>query len=360
MDKEGVDPALMHTIAGPAAAALECLSSAQIEFIQSLPKAELHAHLNGSIPIEILQHLARDYLASDHNSVSGDEIKSAIQTLLHGPSLEEIHDFFTLFPAIYALTSTRSALAYATRAVLADFLDGERPQCAYLELRTTPREMKEMTREEYLRAVLEEVERYPSERAALIVSLDRRMNAEIMGQCVDVAVKLRREGRRVVGVDLCGDPTAGDVNSFAEAFERARSAGLRITLHIAETIHNSEAETLKLLSFKPTRLGHATFLNTDSKRIVHEHRICIEICLSSNLLCRTVSMLDEHHIRYYIHHGHPVAICTDDTLPFRTSLLGEYALLMAPAPKGLGLTEEEVKIIAEMSMAARFSIQETN
>ena len=46
---------------------------------------------------------------------------------------------------------------------------------------------------------------------------------------------------------------------------------------------------------------------------------------------------------------------TDDTLPFRTSLEGEYALLMAAPPLGLGLSEEEVKVIGEMSMDARFA-----
>lgn len=46
---------------------------------------------------------------------------------------------------------------------------------------------------------------------------------------------------------------------------------------------------------------------------------------------------------------------TDDILPFRTSLLGEYALLMAPPPLGLGLSENEVTLIARMSMEARFN-----
>ncbi|KAF8638676.1 hypothetical protein AX17_002021 [Amanita inopinata Kibby_2008] len=354
----------MNNIAGPASVALQSLSPAQIAFIQSLPKAELHAHLNGSIPIEALQHLAREYLSNasspppssspSSNSVSNEDIRRGVEKLSEGIRLNEIHDFFALFPAIYALTSTRQALAYATRVVLAEFLDGENPQCEYLELRTTPRDTGEMTREEYVRTVLEEVERYPRERVGLIVSLDRRMDLDVMGKCVEIAEKFNQEGRRVFGVDLCGDPRAGNVDEFEPIFERVRNAGLGITLHIAETTHNSDAETLTLLSYKPTRLGHATFLNKDHQKIVHDKEICIEICLSSNLLCKTVATLEDHHIRYYIHHGHPVAICTDDILPFRTSLLGEYALLMAPAPIGLGLNEEEVKLIAEMSMAARF------
>lgn len=47
---------------------------------------------------------------------------------------------------------------------------------------------------------------------------------------------------------------------------------------------------------------------------------------------------------------------TDDVLPFRNSLLGEYALLLAQKPLGLGLDEEQVRRVAEGSLAARFKI----
>ena len=45
---------------------------------------------------------------------------------------------------------------------------------------------------------------------------------------------------------------------------------------------------------------------------------------------------------------------TDDILPFKTSLVGEYALLLAKPPFGLGLTEDQVKRVGEMSLEARF------
>ncbi|KAG6843195.1 hypothetical protein H0H93_001913, partial [Arthromyces matolae] len=70
--------------------------------------------------------------------------------------------------------------------------------------------------------------------------------------------------------------------------------------------------------------------------------------MSETYRCKTVPTIDAHHIRHYLLEGHPIAICTDDVLPFRTSLLGEYALLMAPPPLGLGLTGDEVSVIAEM------------
>ncbi|KAJ7060550.1 Metallo-dependent hydrolase [Mycena amicta] len=339
------------SLAGPAAAALESLTAAQLAFIQSLAKAELHAHLNGCLPLPILQTMASEY-ASD--APQAKIVQEGIAKLQTGVILDEIHDFFGLFPAIYALTSNPSNMRRATRAVLAQFLDGPNHWCAYLELRSTPRATDTMTRREYLAAVLDEVERYPVQRAAFIVSLDRRMAAEDLRECVDLACVLRAEGRRVVGIDLCGDPRAGDMEILGEYLATAKKAGLGITLHIAETIENPADETLQLLSYSPQRLGHATFLDEAAKTIVRENKMCIEICLSSNILCKTVPRLEDHHIRYYLQHDHPIAICTDDTLPFRTTMDGEYALLLAGPPLGLGLSEDEVRRVAEMGMAARF------
>ncbi|OCH94178.1 Metallo-dependent hydrolase [Obba rivulosa] len=352
-------PAHDHLIAGHAADALASLAPAQLAFLKALPKAELHAHLNGSIPLPVLQQLARDFLAAPAETTPAlsDAVRAGVARLQQGVVLNQIDEFFGLFPAIYALTSAPPALATAARAVLAHFLDpgaDGAAQAAYLELRSTPRETEAMTRARYIETVLDEVERYPAERAALIVSLDRRMSPAVAQECVEAAIKLRKAGRRVVGVDLCGDPRAGNMALFAPYFAKAKAAGLGLTLHIAEIEDFPPEETRRLLSFRPDRLGHATFLDEAAKKLVHEHKTCIEICLSSNLICKTVPHLDVHHIRYYLRRNHPINICTDDILPFRNSLLAEYAILMAPPPLGLGLTESEIEAVARMGMECRF------
>ncbi|KAL4069107.1 Metallo-dependent hydrolase [Scleroderma citrinum] len=357
----------MSTISGPSAAALHSLSPSEIRFLQSLPKAELHAHLNGSIPLQTLVELAQDLPPSTDTD---NEIAGTIERLRSGLTLDEISDFFPLFPAIYALTSTPSALSRATRDVLDAFLKPRNdplpgsiytptPECAYIELRTTPRATAHLSRYTYLTTVLDEIEKFRPDQAALIVSIDRRMSDADAAECVHVAIALWDAGRRVVGLDLCGDPRRGDVSTFEKHFRRGKDAGLSVTVHIAETRENTAVESRILLGWHPDRLGHATFLSreyialffTDERGV---YKPCIEICLSSNLLCGTVRSLEAHHIQYYLANNHPISICTDDTLPFRTTLLGEYALLLAKPPLGLGLNHEQVRRIAQMGMDARF------
>ncbi|KAG8908491.1 hypothetical protein FRB99_005849 [Tulasnella sp. 403] len=354
---------VMADVVGPAAAALASLSETQVSFIQNLPKAELHAHLNGSIPITTLQKLANERPRNlqpslDNDPEEVDIVQAGLDVLRRGVQLTAISDFFGLFPAIYSLTSNPTALRQAAADVLNAFLDPQEiggvvipAECAYLELRSTPRQTSQMTRKEYVEAVLDEVEKYPADQAALIVSVDRRMSVQEAHECVDLAIALNEAGRRIVGVDLCGDPCAGDMKEFLSAFQKVKEAGLGLTLHIAEVNEPDIApDTDTLLSADPSRLGHATFLTAEEQVLVNQKKIPIEICLTSNLLCKTVASLDDHHVRWYLQAGHPVAICTDDTLPFRTSMTAEYALLMAEPPLGLGLTTDEMKEIAAMGM----------
>jgi adenosine deaminase len=60
------------------------------------------------------------------------------------------------------------------------------------------------------------------------------MSVGVMEEIVDLAIRLKDEGLGLVGVDLCGDPMKGNVEEWRHIFEKARTGGLGVTLHIAE------------------------------------------------------------------------------------------------------------------------------
>ncbi|KAJ3779837.1 hypothetical protein GGU10DRAFT_430402 [Lentinula aff. detonsa] len=359
-------------IAGASLEALNTLSAEEVAFILGLPKAELHAHLNGCVGMEVLFELADELgevVEGPGEFVDGlSQIQSSLKRL-ESFSIDDIGEFFKVFGVIYGLVSTREALGRVTRGVLGGFLGevGEESEseseCMYLELRTTPRRLGRSSLEEYLETVLEEVERYPKEKAGLIVSVDRRMGVATeneseggitVEEVINLAIEMKKQGRRVVGVDVCGDPRSGDMELLKPFMGKVGEVGLGLTVHIAEIPGSVSGDTQNLLSFTPDRIGHGTFLSEKEKEIVLERRIPVEVCLSSNIICKTVPDLASHHIRYYLERNHPIVLCTDDTLPFRTSLTAEYALLLAKPPFGLGLSREEVRRVAEWSLEVRF------
>jgi adenosine deaminase len=204
------------------------------------------------------------------------------------------------------------ACRFSTRAVLRDFqADG----VVYLELRTTPRAMPDagLTKDDYVKTILDILNAHNQNventmRAFLILSIDRRNTVTEAQEVVDLAIKYQSFG--VVGVDLCGDPAKGDVRIFAEAFARAKTAGLKTTLHFAETeLSSSDLELLTLLSWKPDRLGHVIHVKEEYRSIIEKENIGVELCLSCNVHAKMITgTYSDHHFGMWRHSTVPVAL----------------------------------------------------
>ena len=151
-------------------------------------------------------------------------------------------------------------------------------------------------------------------------------SSEDASDTVDAAIKYKSRG--VVGLDWCGNPEVGNFDTFKSAFERARQAGLAITLHFGEV---NEPENVKqIVQFRPERVGHATVLDGAVVSELLENPIPIEICYTSNLLCGTVTEGNKHHFGEYYSRSsktYPLAISTDDKGVFDSDLSNEYLLV---------------------------------
>lgn len=220
------------------------------------------------------------------------------------PCKADLSRFFPLFSSyIYNLLTDEASVREATIAVLEEFsADG----VVYLELRTTPRASAQLSPEAYVRTILSAIADFSSKgssmRTRLILSVDRRHDLEKATGVVALAIKLKPLG--VVGVDLCGDPTArpgGEVRLFTPAFAKAKAAGLGITVHFAEAQASGSREELEvLLGWQPGRLGHVIWEDDLAKREIAARGLCLELCLSCNVQAEMVKGgFPGHHFGYW-------------------------------------------------------------
>ncbi|CAF9936706.1 hypothetical protein IMSHALPRED_010869 [Imshaugia aleurites] len=280
-------------------------------FTKNLPKIELHAHLTGSITPQCL-HEIRTQRRSDDPDLT-------LQDPLEAMSKDKTWNIMTFFPLfskyIYELCSTPASIIYSTNAVLRDFKEDG---VVYLELRTTPRSSSSMSKDDYVNTILSCIDSSPDRNVLttyLILSIDRRNSPKEAMEVVDLAIKYRPSG--VVGVDLCGDPSKGDVSTFKEAFHRAKLHGLKITLHFAEISASSSLPELKtLLSFKPDRLGHVIHVPETIQKQIEEEQLGLELCISCNVQARLVEGdVADHHCMSWIKTGCPVILCASIPVP---------------------------------------------
>ncbi|KAJ8652314.1 adenosine deaminase [Lichtheimia ornata] len=287
-----------------------------VDFCVRLPKVELHAHINGSISPKTMHQLM------DRKRAMGT-LNEELAAWQVPDSLERIHDFFALFKYIYQLTEDEEAIRITTRNIIDEFAaDGVK----YLELRTTPRKNQAtgMTKESYLSTVLSVVNEPRDDIIVrLIVSIDRRNTLEEAFEAVDLATKFRSQN--VVGIDLCGDVSKGSFEALKPAFDKAKSLGFKVTLHFNEIMENM-VEAPALLAFGPDRLGHATFLDDASRQHIYGNNIPVEICMTSNVVSKTVDSYETHHVKDLLKEKHPFVLCTDDKGVFFSDLSNEFVI----------------------------------
>lgn len=293
---------------------IDMVTAVDAAFTKQLPKIELHAHLTGSITPECLHEIWTQRRSEDPNMT--------LQDPLEAMSKDRSWDVVTFFPLfsryIYELCSTPASVIHSTDAVLNDFKEDG---VVYLELRTTPRSSSSMSKDQYVTTVLSRIEQFPHRDVMttyLILSIDRRNSPEEAMEVIDLAIKYQSSG--VVGVDLCGDPSKGDVSTFEEAFCRAQQHGLKITLHFAETPASSSLVELNtLLYFKPDRLGHVIHVPDTVRDQILAMKLGLELCVSCNVQAKLIEGgVTDHHFISWINTACPVILCVSSPAPHST------------------------------------------
>lgn len=157
-----------------------------------------------------------------------------------------------------------------------------------------------------------------------------------------------------VGIDLADNEVGFDSKPFRPVFEKARAAGLGITIHAGEAdvpkAPKFVIDAIEILGAE--RIGHGLQIYRDPNvmNIVKEKNIVLELCPTSNILTNAAPSLAAHPFRQLFDFGIRTTINTDDPSIFNTDLVKEYELLQ----KWQEFTDNELETCAQTAADASF------
>ena len=314
--------------------------------IVSLPKAELHLHLEGSVrPATLCTLAARHGVA-----VTEEEVRQryAYKTFWH---------FLETFKWVTAFL--REAQDYALIAAdLGEQLLAEGVVYAEITISAGVMLWRRQTPEANFEAILRATEDLESRGLRLnwIFDAVRQFGAD---QAMQVLHAARRcASPAIVAFGIGGDERSVSTEEFQPVYDRAAHLGFHRLMHAGEMGGPASIrEAVELLGTE--RIGHGIAAMHDPALMdfLAERRVALEICPQSNLhtgalalqLGRSDARIEEHPLPRLFRHGIPIVLSTDDPAMFGTTLLGEYRHALA-----MGLTENELAQLVGMAFDYSF------
>jgi aminodeoxyfutalosine deaminase len=316
-------------------------------FIAGLPKVELHVHHVGSVPLRAVAELAARHPGT---------VPSDLDELARYFIFEDFPHFIRNYLAVVDLIKTAEDVRLITYEVAADMAA---QNIRYAELTVTPyiSISDSLPAEAFLEAI--EDARQAAHRdhgLELWWIFDIPADFGVPAAELTASVALDHDVPGLVGFGLGGTDRGFPRSMFRDQFDRARAAGLRSVPHAGETA-GPESVWDALVSLGAERIEHGVAAVGDPRLLEHlvEHKIALDICLTSNVALRVVPDLDHHPIRVLVANGVTVTINTDDPPMVGTDLNTEYAT----AARLLDLDEQGVTELALAAVDASFASRET-
>ncbi len=307
---------------------------AEIDFA-SMPKVELHRHLEGSVRIETILEVAKE-IGHEWAEETLDSLRAKVTMQGQDPSFKDLLYRFDLLRGFYPCEEV------VKRVVREAIEDAQKDGIIYLELRYNPAHFAqghEFTIEDVAEWVTDARNEAVAEyniQVELLATINRGKPVEESLPVIELATE--GAGTKFIGIDVAGDETQGSVARFAGVLRKARRSGLGVTVHAGEAgPPKNVREAIQLLS--ADRIGHGIRVTEDPSvaGLARQQGIVFEVAPSSNLATGTVKSLKEHPMMTMGMMGLAVCINTDDPVTCGTTLTREYELCHSE----LGIEKED-------------------
>nr|WP_314090885.1 adenosine deaminase [uncultured Shinella sp.] len=281
---------------------------------KTMPKAELHCHIEGATPPALAAAQAERY---------GIDTSAFIKDGQY--SWQDFTSFVQSYDATANLFRTEEDYALLAETYLTEIAEAG---AIYSELIASPDQGDAVGigADAYMRGLAEGAERAKVktgiETRLLVVGI-RHFGPERVVKAAEYAA--RRPHPLITGFNLAGEERLHRVADFTRAFDIARDAGLGITIHAGE-LSGAFSVRDALDHVRPSRISHGVRAIEDAdlvKRLADEGTV-LEVCPGSNIALGVFKDFESHPLRALHDAGVRVTLNSDDPPFFHTSLAREY------------------------------------
>jgi adenosine deaminase len=321
-------------------------SSELLDFIQRLPKAELHLHIEGTLEPELLFELAqRNQIPLPYASI--DAVRLAY-------AFKDLQSFLDLYYAGTAVLRHEQDFYDMTMAYMRHaHADGVRhTEIMFDPQAHTQRGVAIETVFAGIARALREARTSLGISSYLLLSFLRHLSEEDAFATLASALPLRDMYRDLwLGIGLDSSERGNPPEKFERLFAHCKKLGFRLVAHAGEEgppvyVRNA----LNIL--KVERIDHGVRGEEDPEllqRLIDE-QTPLTVCPLSNLKLQVVQDMSDHNLARLLRSGVNVTINSDDPAYFGGYIAANY---LASA-EALALTEQELVTLAANSIRASF------
>ena len=283
----------------------------------TLPKIELHLHLDCSLSYEVVKQL--------NPSITQEEYT---HTFIAPAKCSDLADYISRARSGFELMQTKEQLRMVTLDL---FRQLKADNVLYAEIRFAPllHIAKGLSSSEVVeivnKATEEGIQSYGIE-AGLILSTLRHYTAAESMETIELVKQFK--GSTIVGFDIAADEAGFGIDNHIKAFEFAHLHDIPCTAHAGEA-KGPESVWETLQYFKPSRIGHGVRSTEDPALMLFlkENNIHLEVCPTSNIQTNVFNTIEDHSAAKIYQSGISMSINTDARAISNVTLTDEYQLM---------------------------------
>lgn len=302
------------------------------------PLIDLHCHLDGSLPLSIVQELL------------GRTVR--IEELQIAEDCRSLAEYLEKFEIPLQCLQTTAGLEKAAFHFLGEVAkDG----INYIEVRFAPMLSVHDTLscKQVIESVVAGCKRGKEAfgvSANVIVCAMRHHSEEQNLQMIHCAKEFYGT-RGVCALDLAGNEAAYPMSQFRELFAMAKRMELPFTIHAGEC--GSADNIREAIACGAKRIGHGIAMsnNKEIQELCVKNKIGVEMCPSSNLQTKAIDEISHYPLKEFMQQGILATINTDNRTVSNTTIHKEIEL----ARKYCGLCEEDIEKLMKNAIEVSFA-----